>query len=85
VWKFNFPYMHISSGEVQYVIIVCSSAEENCPRIYPGVQQRLYWPFEDPAAFVGSQEETLNKFREVRDQIEARVKAWVEEQASVWS
>jgi hypothetical protein len=32
---------------------------------------------EDPAAFVGSEEEILNKFREVRDQIEGRVKAWV--------
>jgi protein-tyrosine-phosphatase len=39
----------------------------------------FYWDFEDPAAFVASEEETLNKFREVRDQIEARVKAWVAE------
>lgn len=73
---------YLGKESFRYVIIVCSSAEENCPRIYPGVQQRLYWPFEDPAAFVGTEEETLNKFREVRDQIEERIKGWVNEQVS---
>ena len=29
----------------------------------------MYWPFEDPVAFVGSEAEKLAKFREVRDQI----------------
>lgn len=45
--------------------------------------RHYHWDFEDPAAFVGSEEETLNKFREVRDQIEARVKAWVAEQVPI--
>ena len=31
---------------------------------------RLDWAFEDPAAFEGTQEERLEKFREVRDAIE---------------
>ena len=61
-----------------YLITVCSDAEANCP-IFPGVSQRLHWPFEDPAAFQGVDEEKLNKFREIRDQIEARVKAWLAE------
>jgi arsenate reductase (thioredoxin) len=38
----------------------------------------LYWPFEDPAAFEGSEEEKLAKFREVRDQIESKVREWAE-------
>jgi arsenate reductase (thioredoxin) len=61
-----------------YLITVCSKAEERCP-IFPGMGLRLHWPFEDPAAFEGSDEETLAKFREVRDQIEAKVKSWLQE------
>ena len=59
-----------------YLITVCSNAEERCP-IFPGVSVRLYWPFEDPAAASGSDDEKLAKFREVRDQIEAQVVAWI--------
>ncbi|MFP4345282.1 MAG: arsenate reductase ArsC [Anaerolineales bacterium] len=62
---------------VGYLITVCSNAEEKCP-IYPGVGVREYWGFEDPAAFEGSEEERLARFRETRDLIEARVKAFVE-------
>ncbi len=61
-----------------YLITVCSKAEENCP-IFPGMGMRMHWPFEDPAAFVGSEEETLQKFREIRDQIDARVREWLKE------
>uniref|UniRef100_A0A7C4L016 Arsenate reductase ArsC n=1 Tax=Bellilinea caldifistulae TaxID=360411 RepID=A0A7C4L016_9CHLR len=61
-----------------YLITVCSNAEENCP-VFPGMGKRMHWPFEDPAAFVGGEEETLQKFREVRDQIDARVREWLKE------
>ena len=61
------------------VITVCSNAEERCP-IFPFTTQRLHWPFEDPAAFMGSEAETLAKFREVRDQISERLQAWLREQ-----
>ena len=60
-----------------YLITVCDQAEKNCPTTFPGVGQRLHWSFEDPAAFVGSDADTLQKFREIRDQIEQRVKAWL--------
>jgi arsenate reductase len=60
-----------------YVIIVCDHAQRACPTIFPGVTERLFWPFEDPAAFEGGEEETLAKFREVRDQIRARLEAWL--------
>ncbi|MEJ5202190.1 MAG: arsenate reductase ArsC [Anaerolineales bacterium] len=64
--------MHFS-----YLITVCSKAEERCP-VFPGMGQRLHWPFEDPAAFAGTPEETIAKFREVRDQIATQVRSWVE-------
>ena len=62
-----------------YMITVCADAEEKCPSVFPGMGQRLHWGFEDPAAFTGSEEETLARFREVRDQIHGRVKGWLAE------
>ena len=69
--KFNFGYL----------ITVCSEAEEKCPATFPGVSHRLHWYFEDPAAFTGSDEETLQKFREVRNQIDQQIKIWLAEHA----
>ena len=60
-----------------YLITVCAHAERNCPKTFPGVGQRLHWDLEDPAAFEGPEEEQLAVFREVRDQIEKRIQAWV--------
>jgi arsenate reductase len=37
----------------------------------------MHWSFEDPAAFEGSHEEKLAKFREIRDQIDQKVREWV--------
>ncbi len=69
----------LSKVHVSYVITVCSNAEERCP-IFPFTTQRLHWPFEDPAAFQGTDEEKLAKFREVRDRIDQRLRAWLSEQ-----
>lgn len=56
-----------------HVIFVCEEANKNCPRIYPNIGGKLlYWPFEDPEAYEGSEEERLEKFRQVRDQIRAQ-------------
>ena len=61
-----------------YLITVCSNAEEKCP-IFPGMGLRMHWPFDDPATFIGRKEEKLEKFREIRDQIEVRIFAWLDE------
>ena len=65
----------------QYLITLCDDAEKNCPTTWPGVSNRLHWSFEDPAANTGTDEDKLAKFRQVRDQIEQKVKAWVSEGA----
>src|SRR5690348_1344500 len=62
----------------QYLITVCDDAEKNCPSVWPGVNVRLHWSFEDPAAFEGTDGQKLAKFREVRDQIEHKVLDWLE-------
>jgi arsenate reductase len=64
----------------QYLITVCDDAEKNCPTVWPGVNQRMHWSFEDPAKFEGKAEEKLAKFREVRNLMEKKIKAWVAEQ-----
>ncbi|MGD2058104.1 MAG: arsenate reductase ArsC [Anaerolineales bacterium] len=63
-----------------YLITVCDQAEKNCP-FFPGGGARLHWSFEDPAAFEGTPEARLQKFREVRDLIEKRVRSWLRSQA----
>jgi arsenate reductase len=55
------------------VITLC--AEQACP-LFPGEVERLHWPFEDPAAAAGSEEEVLAAFRRVRDQIRRRVERY---------
>jgi arsenate reductase len=64
---------------VRYLVIVCSGADESCPRIFPGLAERIFWPFDDPAKFEGSPEETLIEFRRIRDAIRERILAWLRE------
>jgi arsenate reductase (thioredoxin) len=64
---------------VRHLIIVCAGANERCPRIFPGMMNRMFWPFDDPATIVGSPEATLEKFRAVRDEIETRIQEWLKE------
>jgi arsenate reductase (thioredoxin) len=61
-----------------YVITLCDNAESRCP-IFPGASIRLHWPFEDPAAFQGTEEQKLHKFKEIRDEIRMRIEAWLRE------
>jgi arsenate reductase (thioredoxin) len=65
-----------------YLITVCSDAEEKCPATFPGISHRLHWYFEDPAVFVGSDEERLQQFRVVRDQIDQQIKNWLAEHSN---
>ncbi len=75
--------VYLGKTHFQYLITVCDQAEQNCPTLWPGVNQRLHWSFEDPAAFQGSEDEKLAKFRAVRDQIEQKVREWVAAQEKI--
>jgi len=69
---------YLGNTHFSYLITVCSNAEERCP-IFPGMGQRLHWPFEDPALFVGDDESTTEEFRKIRGQIEEKILAWLDE------
>jgi arsenate reductase len=62
-----------------YLVTVCAHAERNCPTTFLGFGTKLHWEFDDPAAFTGSRQETLARFRTVRDQIDARIQDWLAE------
>ncbi len=62
-----------------YVITVCDSAKETCPVFMGDVKHRLHMGFEDPAGATGTKDEIMDKFREVRDQIEQEFKQFYEE------
>jgi arsenate reductase (thioredoxin) len=64
---------------IQYLIIVCGHADETCPGALVNVGNRLFWPFDDPAAATGTEEEKLAAFRKIRDQIVAKIQAWLAE------
>jgi arsenate reductase (thioredoxin) len=57
-----------------YAITVCDDAKETCP-YFPWADRVLSWPFADPAAATGSDEERLAVFRRVRDEIAARIRS----------
>ena len=62
-----------------YVVTVCSEAEAGgCP-IFPGPTQRLHWPFPDPSKVEGTREEKLEKIRQIRNAIQARVEQFCAE------
>ena len=71
--------IYLGKTHFSYLITVCANAEKNCP-FFPGMGQRLHWPFDDPAGFEGSEKEKLDFFRTVRDQIQARIQQWLAEQ-----
>ena len=55
-----------------FIITVCDNANENCP-IFPGKAKRIHWSFDDPAEAIGTEEEKLDVFRRVRDEIRNRL------------
>jgi len=65
--------------QYSFVIKVCDEIHgQKCP-IFPHALNDLYWNIEDPSAFIGSKEDVLEKTREIRDQIKAKVLAFIEE------
>ena len=63
-----------------YTVTVCGNAEEQCPRVFLSMGKHMYWPFEDPAALTGSDEEVLPQVRAIRDGLSDKIQSWLREQ-----
>ena len=62
-------------AEIDYVVTVCDSARKNCP-YFPGSGKVVHHSFDDPPALAktaGSEQEALDHYRRVRDEIKAFV------------
>lgn len=64
-----------------YLITVCDDADKNYPTTWHGITNRTHWSFEDPAAFEGTEKQKIAKFRQVREQIDIKIKRWLACQA----
>jgi arsenate reductase len=70
------------SGEsFEYVVTVCDNARDNCP-VFPGAGQRVHWSLEDPAAVRGTDEERLDAFRRIRDQLRELIQRFYRDQSA---
>ena len=61
--------------DVHTVITVCGNADQECPT-YPGQFHRHHWGFEDPAHAEGSEDEVMEVFRKVRNEIKLVFEAY---------
>ncbi len=61
-----------------YLVIVCARAEQNCPAAFPGVGTRLVWIFDDPRNPDAPEEDRIERFREIRDEVELKIKDWLD-------
>ena len=59
------------------VVTVCDNAKESCP-VFPGANETLHWPFDDPADATGTDDEKMVVFRRVRDEIKERIQAFLD-------
>jgi arsenate reductase (thioredoxin) len=60
-----------------YVIIVCSREELDCPRTFPVPGELLNWEFTDPHGFAGTEQKILEQTRQVRNEMDERIQAWI--------
>lgn len=64
--------------EFDFVITVCDNARESCP-YFRSKAVKLHYDFPDPAKAVGSEEQVMEQFREVREMIRKYVRNFVNE------
>ncbi len=61
-----------------FVITVCDHAKEVCP-VFPSTAKKFHHNFPDPAKATGTEDEMIEEFRKVRDQIKEYCDRFVKE------
>ena len=63
--------------EFDYVITVCDHANQRCP-VFSGPAERLHWSIDDPV-ISGSEHEQLAAFRRARDELDQRIRKFIQQ------
>ena len=62
---------------VDIVVTVCDRARGNCP-VYPDATAQIHWSLDDPAESCGTPDRRMVVFRRVRDEIQSRIREFLE-------
>lgn len=68
---FSKSVRNIEQASVDTVVTLC--AEEVCP-VFGKAVERIHWGLPDPAAAEGTEGQILAQFREIRDELEKRLR-----------
>jgi len=66
--------------DFDYVFTVCDNAKEICP-IYPKAKQLIHHSFSDPADATGTEQEQLNVYVAVRDELAQYFKSFFDNES----
>jgi arsenate reductase len=66
-------------NRADFVVTLCGHADEHCPVITNKQVVKWHWGFDDPAKATGTEEEIMDKFREVCDAIKSRIEKFIAE------
>ena len=64
------------TGEFDYIITLCDSAARSCPNLDARLS-RIHWSLPDPGSDLGTHAEKLGRFRDIREEIERRLRVWL--------
>jgi len=64
--------------KMDVVITLCDNAAQSCPWTPPEIKL-IHWSLDDPARAAGTEEEILNEFRGVRDEISELILNFIKE------
>jgi arsenate reductase len=64
--------------QFDYVITVCDAANDACPT-FPNAGAREHWSLPDPSKATGSEEQQLEVYRAVREELDVRVQVLVKQ------
>ncbi|MFN3240394.1 MAG: metalloregulator ArsR/SmtB family transcription factor [Planctomycetota bacterium] len=62
---------------IHQAIVLCPEAQQDCPNVVPFTRSVDFWPFPDPTEPAPSPSAQLQRFRTVRDAINARLGTWM--------
>lgn len=64
------------SESVDLAVTVCDNALEACPNL-PHAKEKVHWPFDDPADAIGTDDDIMECFRRVRNEIKEKIQSYL--------